>query len=84
MDKPHKWSIRTIKMLTLLKNKMDSQNRLSYDELAQGQDRKNAAGCFFELLVLCAKDCIELNQAGPFEDIVMTKTLNFYKDYRAN
>ena len=44
-------------------------NELSFKELMRGKSRKDAAGCFFELLVLSSKNMLSVHQEAAFGDI---------------
>ncbi|KAJ2742291.1 sister chromatid cohesion protein 1 [Coemansia sp. BCRC 34301] len=49
-----------------------TEGALSYQSVAGGARRSDAVKLFFELLVLKSKDFIDVQQAAPFEDILIS------------
>ncbi|KAJ2400104.1 sister chromatid cohesion protein 1, partial [Coemansia sp. RSA 2531] len=50
----------------------EREGALSYQSVAGGARRGDAVKLFFELLVLKSKDFIDVQQAAPFEDIMLS------------
>jgi cohesin complex subunit SCC1 len=68
------WSARTEKMRQTFQEHFEQADALSFDDLTQGQTRRQAACALFEVLVLKSKGLIGVNQRKPFGDIVLTAT----------
>jgi cohesin complex subunit SCC1 len=65
---------RTKKMMTSLRAGFEEADEITFSEMAGGKNRRVAAACMFELLVLKTKDYIHVEQAEPYADIVITPT----------
>jgi len=76
-DPGQKWHPHTTKVLDMLRRNMEGQHSLSYDELSKGCSRRTAAGVFFELLQLKSWNFVEIQQQGPYGDIVISKGAKF-------
>ncbi|KAK7057243.1 RAD21 protein [Favolaschia claudopus] len=69
------YSKNTVKALGVIRKVLkptdgeDEDKVLSFREMADKASRRAAASFFFELLVLGTRDCVELNQTAPFENI---------------
>jgi cohesin complex subunit SCC1 len=61
-------------MIQSLRTGFDSTDTLSYNDLTRNKNRRVAAVCLFELLVLKTKDYVEIEQDSPFADISITAT----------
>ena len=76
------WSKRTTKMIHVLDREFKSapgkNKRLDFlDMLGNDSNAKTAATTFFELLVLKSNNFINVEQAEPFDTIMIEKTANF-------
>jgi cohesin complex subunit SCC1 len=73
-----KWHKHTVKVLSLLKNRMgrdddeDTEGQISYNDISKGCSRRTAASVFFELLQLKTWDFIELDQEESYGDIMVS------------
>jgi len=67
-------TVRTQKMMTSLRTGFETKESLSYEGMTAGKDRRAAAACLFEILVLKTKDYIEVQQDEPYADITVTPT----------
>ena len=65
---------RTQKMMTSLKAGFEEADEITYNGMTTGKNRRTAAACLFELLVLKTKGYIEVDQAQPYADIIVTPT----------
>jgi cohesin complex subunit SCC1 len=65
---------RTKKMMTSLRAGFGEADEIRFSEMAGGKNRRVAAACLFELLVLKTKDFIQVHQPEPYADIVITPT----------
>jgi cohesin complex subunit SCC1 len=83
-----KWHKHTIRVLSMLKRNMQSEDelgeeemgktgQLSYNKLSTGCSRRTAAGAFFEILQLKTWDFVELNQEKSYGDITITPGSRF-------
>lgn len=81
-----KWHKHTIKVYSLLKNRIAQPGsstsdkkapNLYYNSLVDGCSRRTAVGVFFELLQLKTWDFIELNQEESYGDITITAGVKF-------
>ncbi|KAF5370811.1 hypothetical protein D9758_001863 [Tetrapyrgos nigripes] len=67
------YSRNTVKALSIIRKELrptDGDERvLSFEKMADKASRRAAASFFFELLVLSTRDCIQVAQAAPFENI---------------
>lgn len=70
-------SKRTQKMTENLRNAFAQQSELSFDAMTQGQTRRVAAACLFELLVLASDGALSVVQEEPYGDISVTATKLF-------
>uniref|UniRef100_A0A0K0D3F8 Rad21_Rec8 domain-containing protein n=1 Tax=Angiostrongylus cantonensis TaxID=6313 RepID=A0A0K0D3F8_ANGCA len=74
-DEDHRWSKRTQNVLNSIVTKLrvtgESQIALS-DLLTKGATRKTAAQKFYTLLVLKKSQAINVEQHGPYEDIIIS------------
>ena len=77
---PEAWSKRTHNMYLMLGEAFSESDGmpLSYDAMigqTHGKDKRRVvAGCFQELLFLTTKGLIDLEQARPYSNIVVSKT----------
>ena len=65
---------RTQKMMTSLKAGFEEADEITYNGMTAGKNRRTAAACLFELLVLKTKGYIEVVQPEPYADITVTPT----------
>ncbi|KAJ6499359.1 Rec8 like protein-domain-containing protein [Mycena sanguinolenta] len=69
------YSKNTVKALGIIRKELrpvdgeDADKALSFRKMADKASRRAAASFFFELLVLGTRDCIQLTQSTPFENI---------------
>ncbi|KAJ7680265.1 Rec8 like protein-domain-containing protein [Mycena polygramma] len=70
------YSKNTVKALGIIRKELkpvdgddDETKTLSFRKMADKASRRAAASFFFELLVLGTRDCVELTQTAPFENI---------------
>jgi len=70
------YSKNTVKALGIIRKELqpvvdeeDQDKWLSFRKMSDKASRRAAASFFFELLVLGTRDCIQLTQATPFENI---------------
>ncbi|XP_033230081.1 double-strand-break repair protein rad21 homolog isoform X3 [Belonocnema kinseyi] len=68
---------RAAHMYHVIKNKLDTKDRLTLSEMAYKNNRKQAAQKFYTLLVLKKFQVLELNQEYSYADIVVTKGPKF-------
>lgn len=65
---------RTQKMMSSLKAGFEDADEISYAGMTAGKNRRTAAACFFELLVIKTKGFIDVKQPEPYADIIITPT----------
>lgn len=70
-------SRRTQRMTENLHTAFSKQDELYFSAMTQGQSRRVAAACLFELLVLATDGAIKVVQEEPYEDISITATSLF-------
>ncbi|KAL0570511.1 sister chromatid cohesion protein 1 [Marasmius crinis-equi] len=69
------YSKNTVKALSVIRRELrpvdgeEEDKFLSFEKMAGKASRRAAASFFFELLVLSTRDCIQVSQAAPFENI---------------
>ncbi|KAJ7725879.1 Rec8 like protein-domain-containing protein [Mycena maculata] len=70
------YSKNTVKALGIIRKELkpvdgdeDEEKALSFRKMADKASRRAAASFFFELLVLGTRDCVQLTQSEPFENI---------------
>ncbi|KAJ7497237.1 Rec8 like protein-domain-containing protein [Mycena latifolia] len=70
------YSKNTVKALGIIRKELkpvdgdeDEEKILSFRKMADKASRRAAASFFFELLVLGTRDCVQLTQTAPFENI---------------
>ncbi|KAF7361944.1 RAD21 protein [Mycena venus] len=69
------YSKNTVKALGIIRKELkpvddeDEDKVLSFRKMADKASRRAAASFFFELLVLGTRDCVQLTQTAPFENI---------------
>ncbi|KAJ6593844.1 Rec8 like protein-domain-containing protein [Mycena capillaripes] len=70
------YSKNTVKALGIIRKELkpvdedeDEVKTLSFRKMADKASRRAAASFFFELLVLGTRDCVQLTQTAPFENI---------------
>lgn len=73
------YSKNTVKALTFIRRELQptpasnsaavQDRRISFNQVAAKASRRAASSFFFELLVLGTRDCVQLRQAGPYENI---------------
>ncbi|KAJ7287591.1 Rec8 like protein-domain-containing protein [Mycena rebaudengoi] len=70
------YSKNTVKALGIIRKELkpvdgdeDEDKSVSFRKMADKASRRAAASFFFELLVLGTRDCVQLNQSAPFENI---------------
>ncbi|KAJ7783072.1 Rec8 like protein-domain-containing protein [Mycena metata] len=70
------YSKNTVKALGIIRKELkpvdgeeDEDKALSFRKMADKASRRAAASFFFELLVLGTRDCVQLTQTAPFENI---------------
>jgi cohesin complex subunit SCC1 len=68
------FSERTQKMGQYLEKSFSTEERLSFNALFEGKNKRTVAVAFFELLVLKSNKLIDLQQDEPYGDIIITKT----------
>ena len=68
-----KWSTRTKKTLGYMRKYMGDAPATSFKQLVRGRVRADAAGAFFEMLVLNSHSCVELAQDEPYGDITISR-----------
>ncbi|KAF7782499.1 hypothetical protein Agabi119p4_1875 [Agaricus bisporus var. burnettii] len=73
-DEGKGYSRNTVKALGLVRKGLETDSEsvektLSFRQMADKATRRAASSFFFELLVLGTRDCVQLNQTGPFENI---------------
>lgn len=68
---------RASHMYHVIKNKLDTKDRLTLSEMAYKNNRKQAAQKFYTLLVLKKFQVLELNQECSYAEIVVTKGPKF-------
>lgn len=68
---------RAAHMYHVIKNKLDTKDRLTLAEMAYKNNRKQAAQKFYTLLVLKKFQVLELSQEYSYADIVVTKGPKF-------
>jgi len=70
---------RTATMHAFLEKQFTADNvpELSFNKLFAGKAKHTVAVGFFELLNIRSKNCINLTQPKPYEDITITKTEHF-------
>ena len=66
------WNTRTAKVFEILREELDNQNEVSFQDIASGVTRRTAAGSFLEILQLKTWGHIDLKQSAAFEDIFIT------------
>lgn len=65
---------RTTKMIENLKAGFENVDEMSFADMTDRKNKRVAAACFFELLVLKTKGYIEVDQQEPYDDIKITPT----------
>ncbi|KDQ21506.1 hypothetical protein BOTBODRAFT_25950 [Botryobasidium botryosum FD-172 SS1] len=74
-DQPEKgFSKNTIRAVSIIKKELavmpeGEEKVLSFARVSEKASRRAASAFFFELLVLGTRDCLKVDQAGPFENI---------------
>ncbi|TFK95498.1 Rec8 like protein-domain-containing protein [Pterulicium gracile] len=71
------YSKNTVKALSLIRNELkptgdedeDADKVLSFNQMSHKASRRAASSFFFELLVLATRDCVQVEQDTPFENI---------------
>lgn len=69
------YSKNTIKALSIIRKELqpaqgeEDERKLSFKKMSDKASRRAASAFFFELLVLGTRDCIQVSQPEPFEDI---------------
>ncbi|KXN90904.1 Cohesin subunit rad21 [Leucoagaricus sp. SymC.cos] len=74
VDEGKGYSKNTVKALGLVRKELElevgaTEKVLSFRQMADKATRRAASSFFFELLVLGTRDCVQLKQLGPFENI---------------
>ncbi|KAJ3562558.1 hypothetical protein NP233_g9497 [Leucocoprinus birnbaumii] len=74
VDEGKGYSKNTVKALALVRKELEveegrQEKSLSFRQMADKATRRAASSFFFELLVLGTRDCVQLKQSGPFENI---------------
>eukprot|EP00047_Mylnosiga_fluctuans_P010983 m.19072 g.19072 ORF g.19072 m.19072 type:complete len:506 (+) comp3399_c0_seq3:56-1573(+) len=70
-------SKRTQKMTENLRTAFEKSDELSYSDMTHRQNRRVAAACLFELLVLATDGAIKVSQPEPYGDITIKATAQF-------
>ncbi|KAF9446393.1 hypothetical protein P691DRAFT_803993 [Macrolepiota fuliginosa MF-IS2] len=74
VDEGKGYSRNTVKALNLVRKELEtetgtSEKVLSFRQMGDKATRRAASAFFFELLVLGTRDCVQLKQSGPFDNI---------------
>jgi cohesin complex subunit SCC1 len=72
-----KWHPHTVKVMELLRDRLETQESVGFMGMARGRKKRTAAGCFFELLQLKTWNYIDVKQDTAYGDIRVTKTKRF-------
>lgn len=80
-------NMRSRRFLRLLGKKFEQTQDLSFESLVMGQDglaqRSTVAGAFAELLKFKSHDIVQLQQAEPYQDIIIQPTDQFDQLYNS-
>lgn len=68
------WNKRTAKVFEILKAEFDTQDEVSFADIASGVTRRTAAGSFLEIMQLKTWGHIDLKQPAAFDDILISAT----------
>lgn len=75
-EKPDEsWSSRTLKLLKLLKIRLNSQKSIFFEDLSKRSDRRVMACGFYEVLQLCLKDFIIMEVLDEKVSLLATERL---------
>ncbi|KAH6914137.1 Rad21 protein, partial [Coprinopsis sp. MPI-PUGE-AT-0042] len=73
------YSKNTVKALGFIRKELQTASEadmgdasMSFNAMATKASRRAASSFFFELLVLGTRDCVKVEQGGPFEDIAIS------------
>ncbi|KAH9979064.1 hypothetical protein BGW80DRAFT_1165493, partial [Lactifluus volemus] len=80
------YSKNTIRALGIIRKELEpvegEEKVMSFNHMTTKATRRAAAAFFFELLVLGTRDCVQVSQSVPFENIEVRPTMKLWKRHR--
>ncbi|KAH9979069.1 Rec8 like protein-domain-containing protein [Lactifluus volemus] len=80
------YSKNTIRALGIIRKELEpvegEEKVMSFNHMTTKATRRAAAAFFFELLVLGTRDCVQVSQSAPFENIEVRSTTKLWERHR--